>query len=136
MERAGFLAAYMRFVALATVAGTVVAGLGYVPTVKMAGDAAIWSMMAGCGVSWAASCVGAIPLALVSSRGTDSATAVLASTGVRFLVVLLLVVPLVFSGWLTKNVFVFWVGVSYLLMLFVDTTFALRLVKPTNENES
>ena len=136
MERAGFLAAYMRFVAVATAAAAVVAGLGYVPTVKMAGDAAIWSMLAGCGVSWVASCVGAIPLATVSSRGTDSATAVLASTGVRFLVVLMLVVPLVFSGWVTRNVFVFWVGVSYLLMLFVDTTFALRLVKRRTENET
>ena len=56
------------------------------------------------------------------------------STGVRFLVVLVLVVPAVLSGWFHRNALVTWVAFSYMTMLLVDTTFAVRLMKRFEEN--
>ena len=60
---AGFLRSYVRFVALATASAVVIIALGYLPTVRLAGRDAVVAMVAGCGASWLASCVGAIPVA-------------------------------------------------------------------------
>ena len=65
---AGFLRSYVRFVALAAVSAVVIIALGYLPTVRLAGRDAVWAMVAGCGASWLASCVGAIPVARAQAR--------------------------------------------------------------------
>lgn len=114
-----------------------VAGIGYVSTSRLANGEGVAAMLAGCGVSFVASCLGSIPIALALA-GPDSnrATAILASTALRFLTVLVLVVPLVFSGWLNQKVFVLWVAVSYLVLLLVDTALAVRLLGRESKNET
>jgi hypothetical protein len=61
--------------------------------------------------------------------------AILASTVVRFVTALFLVVPLTLSGWVDQTVFVLWVAISYLLMLLVDTGLAVRMLRRTQPNE-
>ena len=130
MVRGRFVRWYATFVAIALVSAGAIVCVGYVPTVHLAGGEAVWSMLLGCGVSWVASCAGAIPVArALSARSTQPGTAILASTMLRFLTVLLVVAVLTLGGWKNRNVLVFWVGVSYLLMLVVDTVFALQVMK-------
>ena len=81
-------------------------------------------------MSWIASCIGALPTAVaLSSRPKQAATAVLASTMIRFVTAIVLVVPLVLSGWFDRTVLVLFVAVCYLMMLVVDTLLAVRFIR-------
>ena len=132
-----FLWFYAKFAGAALLSAAVVAGIGYFPTVRVAGHEAVWAMIAGCAVSWLASCLGAIPVALaMSARSRQTGQAILASTALRFLVVLLLVVPLALSGWFERTVLVLWVSISYLVLLVVDTAFAIRCMRRLMESDS
>lgn len=134
---AGFLRSYVRFVALAAVSAVVIIALGYLPTVRLAGRDAVSAMLAGCGASWLASCVGAIPVARAQAqRSTQTGLAIMASTTLRFLTVLFAVVVLILSGWQNPKVLALWVGISYLLMLAVDTVFAVNIMKRVKVEDS
>ncbi len=131
-----FVGAYASFVgvALATAAGIV--GLGYFPAVRLWEGDVVPALLTGCGISWVASCIGAIPVALaLAARSRGTAMAILAATVIRFLTALLLVAPLVLSGWFDRTVLVVCVGVSYLLMLPVDTLYSIRMMRRLFENE-
>lgn len=135
--RTSFARSYVKFVATAAVTAALLAGLGYFPTVRLVEEGAAAAMLAGCGISWASSCFGAIPLATAASGPTKrAAEAILLSTAVRFVAALLLVVPAALSGWFNRNALVLWVAISYMIMLLVDTTFAVRLMKRVDENKS
>ncbi len=123
------LLTYTLLIGAALATTIVLAGLGYWPTIRVAGDQAVWSMLIGCLVSWLSSCVGAIPLARgLSEGGPQPALAVLYSTAFRFVTVLLLVVPLVLGSGLDRTAFVVWVALSYLVLLLVDTVFVVRMM--------
>lgn len=127
--RSTFGGYYAVFVGIGFATALVVAALGYFPTVRLRGGEGAAAMAAGCGVSWIASCIGALPTAAaLSSRPKQAATAVLASTTIRFVTALVLVVPLVFSGWFDRTVLVLFVAVSYLMMLIADTLLAVRFI--------
>jgi len=130
-----FLRSYAVLLAVALLTGVLVAVVGYVPTARMTSDLGVRSMLAGCAISWIASCVGAIPLALMNSGGRsgDATLAVLSATALRFLAVLVLVVPAVFVGWFERTVLVLWVALSYLVILGVDTTVAVRMLRSTRQ---
>ncbi|MCH7840489.1 MAG: hypothetical protein IID38_09700 [Planctomycetes bacterium] len=122
------MGAFARHAGVGCIAVGLIAGLGYVPTIRIAGPEAIGSMLAGCGVSVAAGCVGAAVLAWSTTRpASEAALAVLMSTALRFLTVLLLVIPVALSGFVDRTVFVVWVAVSYLPMLMLDTFVAVRV---------
>ncbi len=128
---------YMWFAGVGFLTAGSVAGLGYFPTVHYAGREAIGSMLAGCGVSLAASLVGAVPVARAVSGGSaQPVISILASTAFRFITVLALLAPLALSGWLDRTVFVLWAGISYVLMLFVDTWLSLWVIKSGSQDGS
>ncbi len=132
-----FLWFYAKFAGAALLSAGILAGVGYFPTVRVAGREAVWAMIVGCAVSWLASCLGAVPVALaMSARSRQTGQAILASTALRFLVVLLLVVPLALSGWFERTVLVLWVSISYLVLLVVDTAFAIRCMRRLMESDS
>ena len=129
-RRGRFARNYVKLVAAALLVTAIIAGTGYYPTMKLAGDDHISAMIAGCTMSWIASCAGAVPLArALSGPSSETATAILASTTIRFFVVLALVAPLTLSGWFDRVVFIVWVAISYLLLLAVDTCYVVRLMK-------
>ena len=127
---------YAAFVGIGLATALAVTALGYFPTVRLRGGGGAAALAAGCGVSWIASCIGALPTAAaLSSRPKQAATAVLASTLVRFVTVIVLVVPLVLSGWFDRTVLVLFVAVSYLMILLVDTLLAVRIIRRAEEQK-
>lgn len=132
-----FVRIYLGFVALSLPTALFVAGLGGAVVGFSWPDGRWPSVVAGCGVSWLASCAGAIPVALaVSARSPQSFNAILGSTAARFLVVLVLVVPLTFCGWFDRVALVGSTAGSYLLMLLLDTVYAVRAIKRIGEIDS
>ena len=137
LQSGGFSRAYLTLIGVSLLGTILLLALGYVPTTRLAGGASVLSMVAGCGVSWIASCGGALPVArAIASKPSQAAQSILIATAVRFLVVLLLVVPFVFSGLVERNVFVVWVAVSYLLLLAIETPLAVRLVRLAGEKNA
>jgi hypothetical protein len=127
---------YAVFVGIGLATALSVAAIGYYPTERHAGGGGAAAMLVGCGVSWIASCIGALPTAAaLSSRPKQAATAVLASTMVRFVTAIVLVVPLALSGWFDRTVLVLFVAVSYLMMLLVDTLLAVRIIRRAEEQK-
>ena len=66
------LRTYTLLIGAALATTIVLAGLGYWPTIRVAGDQEVWSMLIGCLVSWLSSCVGAITLARVRALARRS----------------------------------------------------------------
>ncbi len=87
-------------------------------------------MVAGCGVSLIASAVGGIPF-LLDRSGTPGKPMLLVglSAILRLMVVLALAVTTVLSGWFETAPLLVWVAISYAVLLFLDTRFALRSLK-------
>lgn len=126
----GALTWYTKIAGLGLLAIVALMGLGYWPTMRLATDKAFSSMLAGCGAAWVASCIGAVPLAMVQSgREANPAKAALLSTALRFVGVLAFVVPLVLSGWFQRTVLVAWVVIAYLALLGVDTVYMARMLR-------
>jgi len=92
------------------------------------------AVLAGCGISWVSSVCGAIPLARAFSKDPRQAgLSVMASTAVRFLVVLIAAAPLALMKWFPNEWFLGSLGVSYVLMLVMDTYLAVRWIRKTSE---
>jgi hypothetical protein len=120
-----FWRCYLPLVGVGFGAAAVVAGIGCA-----AGRFDVGAILAGCAASWAASCIGAAPTALaLAANPRNIAMAVLTSTALRFVVVLMLVVPLVLSGWFAKAMLVVFVAVSYLMILLLESVMTVAIVR-------
>ena len=120
----------MKFLALTLGTTVTVMILGYMPTIRLAGEDAISSMVAGCCISLVASVIGVIPVILARrSRSGNVPMSILASTVLRFFVALVLALTVALSDWLKTTPLLIWVSVSYLVLLFADTFYAVRLSK-------
>lgn len=117
-EYLGFLAR-----ALAVIAGLLV--LGYVPTVRLAGDGAVPAMLAGCGLSLVASLAGTVPIVLARQRtALEAMPSVIGSITLRIALVLALATAAALSGWFVNKPLLLWVAISHVGLLVVDTHFA------------
>ncbi len=104
--------------------------LGYLPTVRLAGEGAVAAMLAGCTVSVLASLAGAVPIWLATSRPGDRPAqellpAMLGSIVLRIAAALVLAVAAVLSGWFVTKPMLVWVAISYIGLLVVDVRFAV-----------
>ncbi|MGB2986147.1 MAG: hypothetical protein WBE26_09720 [Phycisphaerae bacterium] len=135
-SRSSVIGLYLRFLALAFGVSVGVVLLGYLPTVRLGGTEALPGMLMGCGISLLASMIGAIPV-VAAWRGpaTKMPLAILMSTAVRFLVVLLLALSVALSGWFDRTPLLIWVALSYLLLLVADTLYAVRLSASDRKSE-
>ena len=134
---------FARFLILAGAVVVFVAGVGYVPTKRLAGSDGTLAMAVGCGISLIASAMGAVPVVLARRQmGTDSqaagrrVTAVMMSMAVRFFAVLIMGVAAALSGMFVTAPLLVWLGISYVVLLTVDTVFALRALNGSNAQES
>jgi hypothetical protein len=128
-----FAACLIKQAGAALVPAAVVAFLGW----EWVGDDAgrKLAVVAAASASWIASLAGAVPLALaLSTEPNRAVNAALASTAVRFLVVLALAAPLLLGGWFPQPTFVAALAASYLLMLLVDSLVAVRMIRRYTEN--
>lgn len=115
----------------ATFVVAVVLGLiGSVPATYGWGHKAGATIVVACLVSWLTGCIGAVPLAAGLCRSpAKQAEAILAATTVRFFGALVLVVPLVLSGWFDRVTFVAAFIGSYLVLLLVDTLLVVQWLR-------
>lgn len=126
----------LHLLALAVLLTAVMVAVGYVPTRRLGGPGAVSAMLAGCGISLVASVVGSVPIVLASrGPGQRMPPAVMLSTALRFLVVLILALSAALSGWFERAPLLVWVGISYVLLLVADTIYAVRLAGPAGTSE-
>jgi hypothetical protein len=120
---------YARLILASIGTAAAIALLGYYPTLRVAGPDAIGAMFAGIIISMVAGLVGAVPIGL-AVRGDPAKVpnAILMATAIRFVVVLALTASVVFGSAFDRNVLGLWVGISYLAMLVVDTSYAVHIV--------
>lgn len=128
--------AFLRFVVLALVSVLVVGLLGWWPTRRLAGDQGLIALACGCGISLAGSLLGALPLAIagtaVERPQSDSPLArILGPTAIRLTVVLVAGVAAALSGWFSISPLLIWLAISYIVLLPVDTLFALSWLGKT-----
>lgn len=127
---------YVTLAGVALLTTGLIAGLACVATASMPDGPPIGAIFAGCGISWLASCAGAVPVAsALAAKSPQLAMAILMATAVRFVAVLVLVVPLVLSDWFARTTLVVCVAVSYLPTLLVDTLIAIQKMKRVFEDE-
>jgi hypothetical protein len=116
-------AQYLRFLAWTVALAVGIALLGYLPTKRWGGEGAVRAMLAGCGVGVVASGLGGIPVMLFAKTG--GATGILAAMAVRFAAALALSLAAALSGEFERGPLLLWVAISYMVLLTVDTRFAL-----------
>ncbi len=128
---------FLREICGAIVVAVLLLAIGYFPTKRLAGTEAVPAMVAGCVISMLSSIVGALPLRN-SSRGPVSRVpqAVLLSTALRFLVVLILALSVALSGWFVRAPLLVWVAISYMVFLTTDTVRNVRMVEPAGKPKS
>jgi len=118
---------FRSFLLLSVGTGLALVLVGFLPTRRLAGEAGLAAMGVGCGVSLLASWLGALPI-VMASRGDAKAlgSAVIGAMAIRFFVVLLGTLVLVLGTELARAPFLLWVGISYVVLLVVDTLFAVQ----------
>jgi len=120
-------AGYLRFLAWATVLTAAVAGIGYLPTLRLGGRGAVPAMVAGCIVGLISSLAGGVPVALARGSGPGAAhQTMMLSMAVRFVVALALGLAAALSGIFERGPLLIWIAVTYLALLVVDTWYAVR----------
>lgn len=126
----------LKLVALAALVVAATVAVGYMPTKRLGGAGAVTAMLAGCVISLIASVTGFIPI-VVASRGPSEKMpqAVLLSTLLRFLAVVILALSAALSGWFERAPLLVWVAISYVLLLAADTVYAVRLARTAETSE-
>jgi len=104
--------------------------LGYLPTMRLAGERGILAMVAGCGVSLASSVAGTMPFLLVRGRSASEAVPVLlGSIALRLIAVLTLAGITAWVGLFANKPFLLWVAISHVSLLVADTLYARAEVR-------
>jgi hypothetical protein len=124
-------AGYLRFLAWVVAVAAVVALLGFLPTRRLAGDAALPALLAGCVIGILASALGGVPVALSHGMpATARMPAVMASMLVRLVAAVALGAAAVLSGQFPRGPLLIWVAITYMALLVVDTRYALKREQP------
>ncbi len=131
-ERPGWFRRYLKFGVLAACVTGLLVLMGWVPTRRLAGPEGPAAMLAGCGISLAASMVGGLLVA--RDKGEAPVVQVMAAMGVRLLMAVVLTLVLALVGGLQTVPLLLWVASSYLALLVVDTRFAVETVRMREED--
>ncbi len=100
-----------------------VAIVGGLITHRLAGLPGLWAMLAAIGGVMLCNWVGLVPHLLAEGQPPGrKVQLLLLGTGVRFLGVLLVVVPIALLGWFDRRPYLVWVAVSYLALLAGEMT--------------
>ena len=118
---------YIGFLGLAVLVVAALLGIGFVPTRRLAGDAALPAMLVGCLISLASAAVAAWLLVAADNTAPDARmqTAFRAMI-VRLVVVAVLGLAAALSGTLSRMPLLFWVATSYVALLPLEVRLAIR----------
>ena len=89
-------------------------------------------MLAGCGVSYLASLIGALPVIRSKRDSTQDITIFMGSMLLRMTSAAILTVVAILQGIFELKPLLLWVGISYLVLLPVDLFLSLRAKRATN----
>jgi hypothetical protein len=124
---------YLRFLAQVATATIAAALLGALPTLRLGGEGALLAMAVGCGISALGSAVGGLPFALSPPAAPQAAaTRALLAAVLRPLVVLGLGLAAALSRRFATAPLLIWLAVSYVLLLVLDTRYAVEASGDTN----
>lgn len=104
--------------------------VGVFPTQRLAGREGLLAMGVGIGISCLASIGAAIPLAF--NRDMSPASRQIATLGamaIRMFVTLVLFATCALCAWVPNKPLAIWTGMSYLILLAIETTMAVQLLK-------
>jgi hypothetical protein len=128
-------AGYLRFLAWVLAVTAAVALLGYLPTRRMAGDGALPALFAGCAIGVLASALGGVPIALSQGKPpAERLSSVLFAMLVRLAAAVALGSLAALSGRFPQNPLLLWITISYVVLLVVDTRYAVVGGKGTGNN--
>ena len=117
---------YVRFLGLA--AGLVVAlcAVGYFPTRRLAGEAGVAAMAAGCGISLVAAALAGFLLTAVAAQTPEARMqrGFLAMV-VRLAVVTVLGIAAALSGAFARTPLLFWMATAYVVLLPLEVKLAI-----------
>ena len=120
------LKAFAVFVAALVVVTLGLFIVGFRPTRSLGGQEAVFGMFAGCGVSFVASLISALPVlrASLESNAAGAQTALLAML-IRLSTTLVGILTVLSVTTIEKRSFLLWVAISYLFLLVADAMYAL-----------
>ncbi len=122
---------FVRFLGIATLLTVVLIAIGVVPTQRVLGQPAMAVVVLGCGISLFASVCGAVAiLANLPVSAVRVGPVVVQAMLVRFLVTAALTAAMVVGDFVPRTPLLLWVAVSYMVLLIVDTHFAVRMTAP------
>ncbi len=116
--------AYAHFALWVLVCAVVLVVLGYLPTLRLAGEEGLTAMLCAVFAVSLGSIIGGYPVFAAHLRGRPNPHAGLVAMMVRLVVVALLATLLALSLPLESGPFLGWLAISYLLLLVVDTRYA------------
>ena len=123
-------AAMARLMGLALVTSLALGAIGYLPTRNLAGTPGLAAMLTGICVALVSAAAGMTPTILaMHASAIERQKSLMMGMGLRFLVILMLTVATVFSGFLPRTPLVVWIVIAYLVLLLVDTWAMVGLLK-------
>lgn len=120
---------FLQFLLLAGAVVVLLLAVGFVPTRRLAGQAGLSAMLAGCLVSLVASLVGTVPVLLARRRShVEMVPAALAATATRLGVVVTLAAAVALSGVVASKPLLLWVVISHAGLLIPDTLLSIKVL--------
>lgn len=117
---------YARLLALLAALAAALALVGYLPTLRLAGEAGAVAMGAGIVASLLATALGGLPLTLPRASAAAAAQGLLQATALRFGVVLVLGLALALSRAVPLAPALLWLAMSYLVLVAAEAAFTAR----------
>ena len=98
---------------------------GYAVTRKLGGAEAVVGMLWGCGLTFFAAAVGALPQTLLSRPPQETGILALGSLAIRMGVTLFGALAVLLATEVPRSAFLLWVAVSYMVFLVAEIIFVL-----------
>jgi hypothetical protein len=98
---------------------------GYALTRKLGGAEAVVGMLWGCGLTFFAAAVGALPQVVLSRPPQEAGTLALGSLAIRMGVTLFGALAILLATEVPRSAFLLWVAFSYMVFLVADIIFVL-----------
>jgi hypothetical protein len=116
----------VRFLVLTLAIAAALCAVGYLPTRRLAGDAAVGSMIVGCAISVLAAALAGLLLTAVpadnpQARMQRSFLAMI----VRLVVVIVLGIAAALSGQFQRSPLLFWMATAYVVLLPLEVKLAI-----------
>ncbi|MCB9851146.1 MAG: hypothetical protein H6817_10640 [Phycisphaerales bacterium] len=124
-----FASRYLRVVLLSVVLGALIAAIGFLPTRRIAGDAGLTAMLAGCAIAVLAGWGGGLVACQTGGTAADRVNRMLGATALRLVVAAGLAVAAALSGMFAIKPLLLWVAIAYMVTLAGETVLIVRWVK-------